>query len=362
MGTSKKKKKTGEKWGEAERQASMEVDTTRLMSTRGGTEENGWATVVDLRRPTEARTLRDGGVLDGDALRGLLKEGGGLVIVENIFEEGEGSTVRNVCTWMEETMSQLGSRMSDFSGTPVDPEADGDHEDFVPAIVPGHPCIRLLGNTSSPQGRPSALICHLGYQWHQDGTTDVTQQQSSGPELLDRSRIYTMLLCRETPERGAETLFCRTKDLYNNLNDDQRAFLASDAGVAVYSNEGTAGGPAAIDASFGLRMNPTGTRRIRSALRRRKGWKPNVTRRKLVGVDAETGEGLFWPAAKNFEGFVGVPCKKESDDMLEKVWVSISISIETLYCRRCVSSCRAWGVCFRALCIVALLVVVVRGD
>ena len=146
-----------------------------------------------------------------------------------------------------------------------------------------------------------------------------------------------MLLCRETPERGAETLFCRTKDLYNNLNDDQRAFLASDAGVAVYSNEGTAGGPAAIDASFGLRMNPTGTRRIRSALRRRKGWKPNVTRRKLVGVDAETGEGLFWPAAKNFEGFVGVPCKKESDDMLEKVWVSISISIETLYCRRCVS-------------------------
>ena len=146
----------------------------------------------------------------------------------------------------------------------------------------------------------------------------MNQYATASSELLDRSRILTMLHCVETPARGAETLFCETRVLYSNLSDEQRAFLESDAGEAKYSNEGTAGGPAAIDASFGLRMNATGTRRIRTAQRRRPGWKPNPTTRRLVGV-GPGGEGLFWPSAKNFEGFVGVESKKESEDILEKV-------------------------------------------
>ena len=132
------------------------------MSDGGG--ENGWAPTVDLRR------LGDGGAPLVDAVRRLLASDGGLVIVENVFDGGEAATVPDLCAWMEDTMAALGSRskMSDFSGTPVDPEADGGHEDFKPAIVPGHPHIRVLGNTSS-EGRPTSLVCHLGYQWHQDG-------------------------------------------------------------------------------------------------------------------------------------------------------------------------------------------------
>ena len=60
------------------------------------------------------------------------------------------------------------------------------------------------------------------------------------------------------------------------------------------SNKTTAGGPAALDAAFGVRMNATGTRRIRCANRRRPNWKDNEHRRKLVAVDRRTGEKMLW--------------------------------------------------------------------
>ena len=272
-------------------------------------------------------------------IRSLLCRGEGLVVLENVA--GSDADDESVATWMESVMEELGSRdeMSDFSGTPVDPDADGD-VDFKPAIVDGHPKIRLLGNTFDERRVPTALLANLGYQWHQDGTTNATTEKSkhdssngsndndndNGNNKEDSPRkrkgVYSMLLCRETPERGAETLFCKTKILYENLSDEQRKFVKSPDGVGMYSNMSTAGGPAAIDAAHGLRMNATGTRRIRDAQRRRANWKPNLTTRTLVGCDEETGESFFWPAAKNFDRFVGIDSHEDSKDLLEKLMLS----------------------------------------
>ena len=174
--------------------------------------------------------------LSKDEVYSCMRKGEGLVVIENVTDTGDEPTVRDVCVWMEEVMAWLGpkSGMSDFSGTPVDPECDGD-ENFKPAVVDGHPKIRVLGNTSDA-GKPTALLANLGYQWHQDGTTNATQEKSrsslsSNGEASDdddggkdhsatttradskaqKQRVYSMLLCCETPERGAETLFCKTK-------------------------------------------------------------------------------------------------------------------------------------------------------
>lgn len=44
--------------------------------------------------------------------------------------------------------------------------------------------------------------------------------------------------------------------------------------MAIYSNEFTAGGPTALDVTYGLRMSPCGTRRIRPSSQRKEGWTP----------------------------------------------------------------------------------------
>ena len=66
-----------------------------------------------------------------------------------------------------------------------------------------------------------------------------------------------MLYCKESPESGAETLFAKCATLWQRLTDEQKQFVESVE--AVNSNESTAGGPAAFDSAFGLRMNSTGT-------------------------------------------------------------------------------------------------------
>ena len=147
---------------------------------------------------------------------------------------------------------------------------------------------------------------------------------------------------------GSETLFAHCHTMWKRLTPSQRAFLQSSE--AVHSNRSTAGGPAAVDSAFGLRMNASGTKRIRDATRRRRcdiilrslcnsrrevalscpcpdhtgtnrmtysslndvsvlsllchvrpydrrTWELRETRGKLCGVD-EHGNGLLWSAVK----------------------------------------------------------------
>ncbi len=54
--------------------------------------------------------------------------------------------------------------MLDFSGTPRDPGDDG-VEGAPTAAVPTHNRVRLLGNTTDTDGRPTSLLANIGYEW-----------------------------------------------------------------------------------------------------------------------------------------------------------------------------------------------------
>lgn len=102
---------------------------------------------------------------------------------------------------------------------------------------------------------PASLPC-LRYEWHSDG---------------DGPGVFSLLHCLATPAAGGATLFASMSAAYASLSADQRAL--ADTFVGVHSNRHTAGGPAAVDAECGLRMDATGTRRIRAAERRKPAWK-----------------------------------------------------------------------------------------
>ena len=127
---------------------------------------------------------------------------------------------------------------------------------------------------------------------HQDANNvDATRFKGS---------TMSMLYCVANV-RGSETLFAHCQTLWERLTDDEQQFLRK--AEAIHSNKSTAGGPAAVDSAFGLRMNSSGTKRVRDASRRRRGWKLNAQRGKLCGVD-EDGNWLLWSAVKNFDHFV----------------------------------------------------------
>ncbi len=110
----------------------------------------------------------------------------------------------------------------------------------------GLPMVRALGTTGS------AKLCRMGYEWHVD------------------SSDLTILYCAETPASGGETLFADACRMYEVLSDEQRAI--ADGLKVVYSSRYSAGGPAWLDAEYGLRMNPTGTRLLRAATARKDAW------------------------------------------------------------------------------------------
>ena len=129
----------------------------------------------------------------------------------------------------------------------------------------------------------------------------------------------TLLYCESAPEKGGETLFASCEALWKRLSPDQQEFLTKT--TAVYSNRTTAGGPAAIDCAYGLRMNVTGTRRIRAASRRRDIWKLNERKRKLWAVNERNGEKMLWASALSFDCFEGMD-PVESQDLLEEIMVT----------------------------------------
>lgn len=200
---------------------------------------------------------------------------------------------------MVELMTAFGPEegMLDFSGTPRDVADDGSSE-FISAAVPGQNRVRLLGNTTDDAGRPAALLANIGYEWHQDASTEC----------------YSMLFCRKAPAAGAETLFADSAKMFRRLSPEQQKWALQTE--AVFSNEHTAGGPAAFDAAYGLRMNATGTRVIRGASRRRDNWQLGEHTRRLAGRDAN-GVGYLWAGAKNIHHIPGYGVEDSRDKLQE---------------------------------------------
>ena len=201
---------------------------------------------------------------------------------------------------MVELMTAFGPAdgMLDFTGTPRDTADDGAPE-FVSAAVPGQSRVRLLGNaTDAATGRPAALLANIGYEWHADASTEC----------------YSMLFCRKSVS-GAETLFADSAKMFERLSPEQQEFALQT--TAVFSNEFTAGGPAAFDAAFGMRMNPTGTRVIRGASRRRKNWQLGSHTRPLAGRDESLGVTYLWAGAKNIHYIPGMGVDESRDKVQE---------------------------------------------
>ncbi len=200
---------------------------------------------------------------------------------------------------MVELMTVFGPEegMLDFSGTPRDVADDGS-PNFISAAVPGQNRVRLLGNAMDAAGRPAALLANIGYEWHQDASTEC----------------YSMLFCRKAPPAGAETLFADSAKMFKRLSPKQQEWALQTE--AVFSNEHTAGGPAAFDAAFGLRMNATGTRVIRGASHRRHNWQLGEHTRRLAERD-ENGVGYLWAGAKNIHHIPGYGVEESRDKVQE---------------------------------------------
>ena len=192
------------------------------------------------------------------------------------------------------------SAVTDWTGTPCDPEDDG-VEGALDAIVPGFPTIRLLGNTTDEvTGKPTALLArNLGYYWHQDSVGSTTSNTGAS------HRCFTGLFCESTPDAGAETLFASCTDLWRRLTPEQQRFV--EGAVGVFSNATTSGGPAAFDSELGnLRMNATGTMRVRDATRRRVSWSESRRKARLCGVSPCGAMTLTGGGVRNLDYIEGM--------------------------------------------------------
>lgn len=101
---------------------------------------------------------------------------------------------------------------------------------------------------------------------------------------------------------GGDTLFTDMAAAYRSLTDDQRRF--ADSATAIHSNLHTGGGPAAVDAECGLRMDASGTIRIRPAHRRKATWRLGESRFPIVQRHPSRGPVLVG-GGKNLESIEG---------------------------------------------------------
>ena len=116
--------------------------------------------------------------------------------------------------------------------------------------------------------------------------------------------VFSILSCLANPEVGGTTLFASTGDMYARLSPAQQAFAG--AAVVVHSNRYTAGGPAAVDGECGVRMDATGTQRVRPATQQRDGWSLNESRTPLVVHHARSGRPVIVGGGKNVDHIVGM--------------------------------------------------------
>ena len=110
---------------------------------------------LDVRREADAG-------LGIEGLRDKLKaevEQHALVLVRGL-DEFASSTGMSIPDTLEEIMCGFGPREGSV-------KFSSNHDDST--IVPGHPSIRILGNSvDAKTGKPNALLANVGYCWHQD--------------------------------------------------------------------------------------------------------------------------------------------------------------------------------------------------
>ena len=182
----------------------------------------------------------------------------------------------------------------DFSGCDANARNQGGGGSKCHA--PGVPTVRVLGNKTDASGQPTSLLCRMGYEWHNDGV---------GPGVI------SILQCLATPSCGGETLFASSSALYAALSAEQKAI--ADAAILVCSNKYTGGGPAAVDAECGLRMDPTGTKRIRPAETTRPGWTLNESTTPLVMKHAHSGKPVIVQGGKNLDHIKGMDAEASAE-------------------------------------------------
>lgn len=130
-------------------------------------------------------------------------------------------------------------------------------------------------------------MCRLGYEWHSDGVG---------------TGVFSVLHCVSTPSVGGQTLFA---DAAAVLRAQTPADLAlAHSLTVIQSNQCTGGGPAAVDAECGLRMDPTGTLRVTDATSRRPGWALSQSSFPLVFSHPTRGPALA-VGGKNMAHVVG---------------------------------------------------------
>ena len=152
--------------------------------------------------------------------------------------------------------------------------------DLAPAEARRPRRSRIRAPTRAPRSPASARTRHQ----------DANNVDSAG----FRGDTISMLYCVANVE-GSETLFAHCATLWSRLSDEQREFLETHE--AVHSNRSTAGGPAAVDSAFGLRMNASGTLRIRDASRRRRCASPPLKRRCAAAVRSRARGSRAVPAS-----------------------------------------------------------------
>ena len=228
---------------------------------------------VDVRAAPESKLLEDEEVVAqlGALLKAMVDEHALVVVTGLLASSGFSAKV------MDDLMDPFGPKELNITFD-VTPMVDGeDLLDGTSCATPEYPSIRILGNGRDKEGKPTALLANVGYVFHQDAS-----------EPYD---CTSFLYCEESPTRGAETLYAKCETLYKRLPEEHKKFI--ETAVGVWSNKGTAGGPAALDAALGARMNATGTRRIRDSFRRHDNWKESEQRHQLWAVDPFTNEMML---------------------------------------------------------------------
>lgn len=176
----------------------------------------------------------------------------------------------------------------------------------APPCIPDVPEIRVLG-----RGHANALLANIGYEWHQDGG-------GTAP-------FWTLLHCKQACP-GADTLFADGQVLFQRLSQQNQELARSL--TAVYSNQHTAGGPAVLDAAYGVRMSDFGTKRIASATKRKQDWREGRFEKPIVQVAVDdSGKEALLAGAKNLDYIQGYDAK-ESRELLSSLLRSVLLDDE----------------------------------
>jgi taurine dioxygenase len=153
--------------------------------------------------------------------------------------------------------------------------------------LPGHPEIFVVSNVKE-DGKLKGAV-YAGQYWHSDLS------------YMKKPSMGSLLLCREVPEIGGDTMFANMYLAYDTLSDSLKSFLGSLSAVHDYSH--------AYDTYFAhLKERPPLTPEARA--------KTPPVEHPMVRVHPVTGRKALYLNAGFTKGIVGMP-KEESQPILE---------------------------------------------